>query len=105
MRNMKPWYEREQLLVDAKTVHRQPPANMEFLSDYWKEMFSKIADQEEPAIRLLEGADIEIDIDGVIWTSSTEFHLDHNEYSEERVTRQRRVHWPTRKEWLAHPRV
>lgn len=103
--DLKPWYETEQLLVDAKTVHRQPPANLEFLSAYWKDIFSKIADQDEPAIRLLEGEDVEIDIDGVIWTSPTEFHLGHHEYSEERVARQRRVHWPSCHEWFTHPRV
>jgi hypothetical protein len=103
---MNSWYNNDRLLVEERLVHRQLPANIDLLSDYWKEIFSKILIQKEPAIHLLDGEDVSIDVDGAIWMANKSLHLGHHEYSESRVVRQRlNLTRPTAKEWIDHPRM
>ena len=100
-----PWYRAGRIISNARIVHRPLPANISLLPVFWQQIFNEIATQQESSICLLEGVDIEIDIDGVVWTSPTRFCLDHHEFSEKRVVEQRLVHWPLLAEWFAHPRV
>jgi len=103
--SMKPWYKKYRVLIATKTTTRPPLANINLLSDYWKEVFSNIAEQKEPAIHLLEGENVEVDIDGIVWTSFTKYHLDHHEYSEQRVIQERMGCRPTIQECLDGPRL
>lgn len=103
---MNSWYNNDRLLIEERLVHRQLPANIDLLSDYWKEIFSKILIQKEPAIHLLDGEDVSIDVDGAVWMANKSLHLGHHEYSESRVVRQRlNLTRPTTKEWIDHPRM
>ena len=88
---MKPWYNKERSVVEYKAVNRELPINIDILPEYWKNIFLKINDFKEPDIRLLEGKDVSIDIDGVIWLSSNRYRLDHHEYSEIKAIMQRLV--------------
>jgi len=101
---MKSWYKKEHILVEYKGEHRPLPINMDILPQYWQEMFLKIIDYKEPDIRLLEGKDICIDIDGAIWVSPNKYCLDHHEPSEITAIMQRLVRWPKFVECFQHPR-
>ena len=98
------WAFNKTLLKSGAKSIRRLPSNIDFLPQYWQEMFQRIRIQQEPPIWMLEGDSLTINLDGAIWDERGNLHLSHHEYSESRVIADRLNLKPIFSEWATRPK-